>query len=96
MVTTIVQIKVKEKFIKNFIEATIDNHMNSVKEKGNLRFDFLQDPNDSASFILYESYEREEQAKEHKNTAHYLKWRETVEPFMAQKRTGTTYKVIKP
>ncbi len=96
MVTTIVHVKVKEGYIKEFIEATIDNHKNSVKEKGNLRFDFLQDPNDPAAFILYESYETEEMAKEHKNTAHYLKWRETVEPFMSQKRIGITYKVIKP
>ena len=96
MVTTIVHMKVKEGFISQFIEATIENHTNSVQEKGNLRFDFLQNPVESTSFVLYESYESDEQAKAHKNTAHYLKWRETVEPFMASKRIGTTYNVIKP
>lgn len=96
MITTIVHVKVKEEFVTQFIEATITNHTHSIREKGNLRFDFLQHPVDSNSFVLYESYENDEQAKNHKNTAHYLKWKETVEPFMAQKRLGLTYKVIKP
>ncbi|HBM14894.1 MAG TPA: antibiotic biosynthesis monooxygenase [Lentisphaeria bacterium] len=96
MVTTIVHIKVKQEFVKQFIEATTKNHANSVKEKGNMRFDFLQNPTDPTAFILYEAYETEEDAKTHKTTTHYEKWRTTVEPFMASRRIGLTYKVIKP
>ena len=39
MIVTCVTIYVKEPFIPNFIEATLDNHRNSIKEEGNLRFD---------------------------------------------------------
>ena len=96
MVTTIVHIKVKKEFVNQFIEETVINHTNSVKEKGNMRFDFLQNPTDPTAFILYESYKTEEQAKAHKDTEHYAKWKDTVEPFMDHKRIGITYKVIKP
>jgi len=96
MVTTIVHIKIKKEFVKQFIAETTKNHVNSVKEKGNMRFDFLQNPTDPTAFILYEAYETEEDAKAHKNTAHYAKWRDAVEPFMETKRIGLTYKVIKP
>ena len=96
MVTTIVHIKVKKDCVNKFIEETIANHTQSIKEKGNMRFDFLQNPMDSTAFVLYESYETAEQAAAHKNTAHYAKWRDAVVPFMEHKRIGITYKVIKP
>ena len=96
MVTTIVYIKVKPECVNSFIDATITNHSNSVKEKGNLRFDFLQNPTDHTSFVLYEAYETQTQANAHKETSHYKTWRETVEPFMEQKRIGISYKTIKP
>ena len=41
MVVTLVHIWVKEQFVEDFIRATIDNHENTVKEPGNIRFDFL-------------------------------------------------------
>ena len=43
MVVTMVHIWVKEQFVEEFIKATIDNHENTIKEPGNIRFDFLSD-----------------------------------------------------
>lgn len=96
MITTCVHVKVKEKFIKPFIEATVENHNQSVKEPGNLRFDVLQSDEDPSVFLLYEAYENAEKAAAHKETPHYLRWRETVANWMAVPRKGIKYTAIAP
>lgn len=96
MIVTLVDIHVKKDKISEFIEATRENHRNSITETGNLRFDFLQNTNDESHFILYEAYESEEAAAEHKKTEHYLKWRAVVESFMERPRIGTPTRVIEP
>jgi autoinducer 2-degrading protein len=47
-------------------------------------------------FVLYEAYENENSAAAHKETAHYLKWRETVAPWMAVPREGIRYTGLQP
>ncbi len=96
MVVTIVEVHVKPENIEPFIAATIENHMGSVKERGNMRFDVLQSPQDQSLFFLYEAYDSDENAAAHKNTSHYLKWRDTVAPWMAVPRKGVAYRVICP
>jgi (4S)-4-hydroxy-5-phosphonooxypentane-2,3-dione isomerase len=96
MITTIVYIHVKEDNIEEFIKATVKNHDASVKESGNMHFDFLQDEKNPAMFVLYEAYESKELAGKHKETEHYLTWRKTVEPWMAEKRIGVPYTAIRP
>ena len=96
MITTIVYVHVKEENIDEFIDATIKNHEASVKESGNMRFDFLQDESNPAKFVLYEAYASKELANKHKDTEHYLTWRKTVEPWMAEKRLGIPYIAIRP
>jgi autoinducer 2-degrading protein len=94
MTVTIVNVYVKPQFLDEFIEATVENHKSSVKEKGNLRFDVLQNENDPSHFILYEAYKSEEDAADHKKTPHYLKWREQVADWMEHPRKGIKHKVI--
>ncbi len=96
MLVTAVHIQVKPDAIASFIEATIKNHEAAVKEKGNLRFDFLQNSDDPSCFMLYEAYENDEAAREHKNTAHYRTWKKTVEEWMQKPREGIPYEVIRP
>lgn len=96
MLTTCVYIHVKAEKIDSFILETIENHCQSVKEPGNLRFDFIQQADDPTRFMLYEAYESEEAAAAHKTTAHYLKWRQNVNDFLAEQRTGVKYKIIEP
>lgn len=96
MIVTIVNIKVKEEHIGSFIEITRFNHERSIKEKGNLRFDFLQNSEDPSKFTLYEAYATEEAAAAHKETTHYKKWRETVDGWMAEPRLGIRHNVIEP
>lgn len=96
MIVTIVHVYVKPEFVQAFIEVTRDNHEQSVKEPGNLRFDILQDAGDPGKFVLYEAYESEQDVAAHKETAHYAKWRDTVENWMAKPREGIKHKLIFP
>jgi len=96
MIVICVHVYVKETHIQDFIEATTLNHEGSVKEPGNLRFDVLQDENEPAKFLLYEVYTSEEAIAAHKQTQHYLTWKEAVAPWMAKDREGIRHKVICP
>ncbi|MHA2365699.1 MAG: putative quinol monooxygenase [Candidatus Hodarchaeales archaeon] len=79
-----------------FILATTENAKNSRKEPDNLRFDFLQCLDDSNRFFLYEVYTDENGMNKHKETAHYNKWRETVETMMAKAREGIKHRNLFP
>jgi (4S)-4-hydroxy-5-phosphonooxypentane-2,3-dione isomerase len=96
MIVTCVYVRVKPGLAGEFIEASTENHRNSIAEKGNLRFDFCQQADDRESFLIYEAYESDEAAAAHKSTAHYLKWRDTVKDMMAEPRKGVKYNIIQP
>jgi (4S)-4-hydroxy-5-phosphonooxypentane-2,3-dione isomerase len=96
VVVTSVMVQVKPDSITKFIEATVKNHDASVKEPGNLRFDILQNADDPSHFMLYEAYETDEAAADHKKTGHYLEWKKTVEDWMQKPREGVPYTVIRP
>jgi (4S)-4-hydroxy-5-phosphonooxypentane-2,3-dione isomerase len=96
MIVTCVHVSVKPEHVEDFINATKLNHENSIKEPENTRFDVLQDPQDPTKFILYEAYASEAGAAAHKQTEHYLTWRDTVAPWMAEPRKGIPYTVIAP
>lgn len=91
MQITCVYVHVKEDHIEDFLNASMENHRESVKEPGNLRFDVLQRSEDPGMFLLYEAYESDEAAAAHKQTPHYLKWRQTVADWMAKPREGIKY-----
>lgn len=93
-IATCVHVWVKPDNVKEFIEASIENHRHSGKEKGNIRFDVCQDPTNPCKFMLYEAYVDESSAAAHKETPHYLKWRDTVAPFMEQPRKGDKYNIL--
>ncbi len=96
MHVTIVHVHVKSNHIDDFISATRRNHENSIKESGNRRFDVLQSATDNARFVLYEAYASADDAAAHKQTEHYLRWRETVSDWMASPREGIAYNGLYP
>lgn len=96
MQVTIVNVHVKQEHIQDFIAATQKNHDASVKEEGNLRFDVLQSSDDASRFVLYEAYINPDAAVAHKDTAHYLAWRETVADWMASPREGLAFDGLYP
>lgn len=81
---------------EDFKAACLKNHQETRKESGNIRFDVLQQTEDSCRFFLYEAYSSEDSVKAHKETSHYLEWRETVAPWMAEPRKGISHHVCVP
>ncbi len=96
MHVTLVQVQVKPAHIDDFIAATRLNHEASIQESGNRRFDILQSPENPGHFILYEAYASAEAAAAHKQTTHYLIWRDTVAAWMAEPRQGVRYEGLFP
>ena len=96
MIVTCVYIHVKPETVDSFINATIRNHRRTVKEPGNIRFDFVQQADDPCRFMLYEVFDSAEAVDHHKTTEHYLEWRDTVAEFMADTRKGVRYNIIEP
>jgi (4S)-4-hydroxy-5-phosphonooxypentane-2,3-dione isomerase len=96
MIVYSVKVFVKKDHWEDFQQATIENHRETRQEKGNYRFDILQNDQDPGQFLLYEVYESAEAVEAHKKTAHYLKWRDTVAPWMAKSREGVRYQVVAP
>ena len=93
---TMVYVHVKPEHISDFIESIRPNHEGSVREPGNLRFDILQSVDDPARFIAYEAYVDEYSAWAHKETPHYLRWRDQVAGWMAEPRQGVRYEGLFP
>ena len=91
-----VYVKVKETDIAAFIEETKENAVYSMLEKGILRFDVQQNLEDSQQFLLTEIYTDVEATIDHKNTAHYAKWKNVVEPMMSEPRLSVKYRNIYP
>jgi len=96
MHVTLVHVHVKPEHIDDFIAASRANHEASVQEPGNLRFDVLQSSDDPSRFVLYEAYRSAQDAAAHKETAHYLAWREAVADWMAEPRQGVRYQGLFP
>lgn len=96
MHVTVVHVHVKPEHVDDFIAATQRNHAASIQEPGNRRFDVLQSPDNPGQFLLYEAYISAEAAAAHKETTHYLTWRDTVADWMARPRQGIRYNGLFP
>jgi autoinducer 2-degrading protein len=79
-----------------FIEATLENARNSIREPGIARFDVVQQMDDPSRFVLVEVYLDEAATKAHKETPHYAKWRDTVAPMMRVPRAGIRFSNLFP
>ena len=91
-----VHVSVKPEFVDDFLKATVENARNSVKEPGIARFDVIQQQDDLTRFVLVEVYRTPEAPAQHKETAHYAKWRDTVAEMMAVPRTSVKFANIFP
>jgi quinol monooxygenase YgiN len=96
MFVACVHVYVKPEHIEAFKAASLENAGSTILEPGNLRFDVLQQTDDPQRFLLYEVYRDEAGAKAHKLTSHYARWREAVEPWMAETRRSVLYQSLFP
>lgn len=96
MLVTLVHVHVKQEYVDAFIEATKENARNSVQEPGIARFDFIQQVDDPTRFTLIEVFRNDDAPAAHRETAHYLKWRDVVTDMMAEPRLGVKHVNIFP
>lgn len=86
-----VHVHVSADQVEAFRVATLENARNSVQEPGVLRFDVLQQSDDPTRFLLIEIYKTPDDQLKHRDTPHYLKWRDAVAPMMAEPRNAVKY-----
>ena len=87
---------VKPDQVEAFKAATLENARNSVQEPGIARFDVLQQADDPTRFTLVEVYRMKADTDKHRETAHYNRWREAVEPMQVEPRGKQVYENIFP
>lgn len=92
----LVHVHVRPEFLDAFIQASLANASESIKEPGVARFDVIQQSDDPSRFILVEVYRSPEAQAAHKNTRHYEIWRDTVAEMMAELRQGVKYTNLFP
>jgi (4S)-4-hydroxy-5-phosphonooxypentane-2,3-dione isomerase len=92
----LVHVHVKQENIADFKEAILENARNSYQEEGVVRFDVLQQADDPARFTLVEVYKSPEAQLKHRDTKHYLIWRDAVANWMAEPRIGIKYSNLFP
>lgn len=91
-----VHVHVLPEYVDAFKQATRANAGESLKEPDVARFDVVQQQDDPTCFVLVEAYRRPEGADVHKESAHYLTWRDTVAPMMAGPRSSLKYTEVFP
>lgn len=91
-----VHVHVKPEFVEQFKAACLDNAGNSVKEPGVARFDVVQSQDDPTWFVLVEVYRTPADQVKHRETAHYARWRATVDDMMAEPRKPWRYTNLFP
>jgi len=96
MKIVIVRIHVLKEKTAEFIAATLENAGHSLEEPGISRFELLRDEESADRFVLIEAYRDAEAQAAHKDSAHYKKWRDLVEPMMAEPRVRAVYSAIGP
>jgi quinol monooxygenase YgiN len=96
MLVILVHVQVKADCIEAFKAATLENARQSVQEPGIARFDVLQQAEQPDQFVLVEAYRTADAPGQHKATAHYAKWRDTVESMMAGPRKGMRHNAVFP
>ncbi len=96
MLIAIINAHVKPGDIERFRVATLDNASHSIQEAGVIRFDVYQQTDDHSRFTLLEIYKTEDDPARHRETAHYLRWRDSVADMMAEPRSRATYQVVYP
>lgn len=96
MHVTLVEINVHDDKVERFIEVFRQNHLGAIQEKGNLRFDVLQDPDIPTRFYIYEAYVDEQAVAFHKTTPHYLACVKELESLMTGPRKKTVFIGLMP
>lgn len=96
MLVVHVHVHVKPEAVERFKAASLENARMSVQEAGVARFDVVQQQDDLTRFVLVEVYRTADAPAAHKQTAHYVAWRDAVESMMAEPRHSVKFSNLFP
>ncbi len=96
MLVVHVHVHVKPEAVERFKAASLENARMSVQEAGVARFDVVQQQDDPTRFVLVEVYRTQDAPAAHKQTAHYVAWRDAVESMMAEPRHSVKFSNLFP
>jgi len=96
MLVVHVHVRVKPECVETFKQASLENARDSVREPGIARFDVVQQQDDPTRFVLVEVYRNADAPAQHKETAHYARWRDAVAPMMAEARRSVKFDNVFP
>jgi quinol monooxygenase YgiN len=91
-----VHVSVNPECVEAFKQASLENARESVREPGVARFDVVQQQADPTRFVFVEVYRNATAPAQHKETAHYATWRDTVAPMMAEPRRSEKFNNVFP
>jgi autoinducer 2-degrading protein len=83
MVVLQVAFLVKSEHVAEFLEMARYDAEHSQQEAGCLRFDVIQDRDDSSRFYFYEVYKDEAALQTHRQTPHFKLYFEKTQPWLA-------------
>ena len=96
MLVVHVHVRVKPECVEAFKTVTLENARQSIREPGIARFDVMQQADDPTRFVLVEAYRTPDATAAHKETKHYLVWRDTVAVMMAEPRSSVKFANLFP
>ena len=94
----VVNVFVKKGMEDDFVKITLNNCKGSVAEEKNYRFDLIQSAAEHADYTTFYLWEifGEGGSVAHKETQHYLTWREQAQDMMAIPRKGVKVDTLYP
>jgi quinol monooxygenase YgiN len=96
MLVVHVHVHVKAECVDAFIALTLLNSKASLEEPGIARFDVIQQADDPTRFVLVEAYKTAAAPAQHKQTAHYVTWRDAVADMMESPRSSVKFESLWP
>jgi autoinducer 2-degrading protein len=96
MLVVFVHVEVTPEHVAAFETATRENAAASLTEPGVVRFDVIRAERNPCELVLIEVYRDAAAAADHKQTEHYRRWRDAVEPMMARPRQSVRYGSVFP
>ena len=86
----------KPECIEQFKNGLIKNAKCSLKEKGVVRFDIIQEKEHRNHFKLIETYYDAEALKSHRSSAHFKEFDELTKTALLEPRTKVEYETVYP
>jgi len=75
----VVTVKAHPDVVERLKPAMLENAASSVQEEGCLQFDVIVSQDDEHTFIFYEVYKNEEALASHRQTPHFLAYRDLMQ-----------------